>query len=221
MFSGGKDMKPETMRSFQIGATYHRQNSPLSAEISFYRNRLEDLVTLVVGGEYLFRNSAQVTQAGFEGAAQYTSDSFFANTNFTWQKFIESEGYTVHEDNPFGVPQFMGNVTVAASPWHGKGKGFFTGGKVWLRGTLNAQSATYYQMTDILLSTSAKKAIGQIEKVNPQCIIGLGLGYEWKHLDIDIIAQNITNNDFKVGSLLADGVPRKGRQILGKMTIKF
>lgn len=221
MFSGSADMRPEIMRSFQIGATYHRQNSPLSAEISFYRNRLEDLVTLIVGGDYLFRNSAQVTQAGIEGAAQYTTDKFFANANFTWQKFIESEGYTVHEDNPFGVPKLMGNVTVAGSPYHGRGKGFLTGGKIWLRGTLSAQSTTYCQKADILLSSSAKKAIGTIEEVKPQCILGLGIGYEWQYLDIDITAQNITNNDFKVGSLLADGVPRKGRQILGKLTFKF
>ena len=42
-----------------------------------------------------------------------------------------------------------------------------------------------------------------------------------EYLDIDITAHNITNNDYKIGSLLADGVPRKGRQILGKLTVKF
>ena len=71
-------MRPETMHSFQIGATYHRQGKPLSAELSFYRNKLEDLVNIELGGEYLFRNSAMVTQAGIEGAVQYNTDNFFA-----------------------------------------------------------------------------------------------------------------------------------------------
>ena len=221
MFSGGANMRPETMRSLQIGATYHRQGSPLSAELSLYRNKLEDLVNIELGGEYLFRNSAKVTQAGIEGAAQYSTENLFANVNFTWQKFIESEGYNVYKDNPFGVPRLMGNITIAASPYHGNGKGFFSGGKVWLRSTINAQTTTYYQKADIILSFAMKQTVGCIEEVKPQCVLGLGLGYEWQYLDIDIIAQNLTNNDYKVGSLLSDGVPRKGRQILGKVTIKF
>ena len=127
----------------------------------------------------------------------------------------------MYEDNPFGVPQLMGNITVAASPYHGKGKDIISGGKLWLRGTINAQSTTYYQKADIILSSAMKKTIGSIEEVKPQCVIGLGIGYEWQYLDLDIIALNLTNNDYKVGSLLSDGVPRKGRQILGKVTIKF
>ena len=221
MFSGGANMRPETMHSYLIGATYHRQGTPLSAELSFYRNKLEDLVNIELGGDYLFRNSAMVTQAGIEGAAQYNSDNFFANVNFTWQKFIKSKGYNVHKSNPFGVPQFMGNITVAGSPYHGKGKGFITGGKVWLRSTINAQTTTYYQKADVILSYAMKQTIGSIEEVKPQAIINLGLGYEWQYLDIDITIHNITDNDYKIGSLLADGVPRKGRQILGKLTVKF
>ena len=221
LFSGGSDMRPETMRSFQIGGTYHRQGSPLSAELSLYRNKLEDLVNIELGGEYLFHNSAKVTQIGVEGAAQYNTPNLFANVNLTWQKFEDSEGYRVHNDNPYGVPQLMGNITVAASPYHGKGKDIITGGKLWLRTTINAQTTTYYQRADIILSSAMKQTVGSIEEVDPQCVISLGVGYEWQYLDIDVIAQNITNNDFKVGSLLSDGVPRKGRQILGKVTIKF
>lgn len=214
-------MRPETMHSFQIGATYHRQGTPLSAELSFYRNKLEDLVNIELGSEYLFRNSAMVTQAGIEGAVQYNTDDFFANANFTWQKFISSKGYSVHKDNPFGVPQLMGNIIVAGSPYHGTGKGFLTGGKVWLRSTISAQSTTYYQKADVILSSAMKQTIGSIEEVKPQAVINLGLGYEWQYLDIDITIHNITDNDYKIGSLLADGVPRKGRQILGKLTVKF
>ena len=221
MFSGGANMRPETMHSFQIGATYHRQGTPLSAELSFYRNKLEDLVNIELGSEYLFRNSAMVTQAGIEGAVQYNTDDFFANANFTWQKFISSKGYSVHKDNPFGVPQLMGNIIVAGSPYHGTGKGFLTGGKVWLRSTISAQSTTYYQKADVILSSAMKQTIGSIEEVKPQAVINLGLGYEWQYLDIDITIHNITDNDYKIGSLLADGVPRKGRQILGKLTVKF
>ena len=223
MFSGGTNMRPEIMRSLQIGGTYHRQGSPLSAELSIYRNRLEDLVTINIGGDYLFQNSAQVTQVGAEGAIQYNSENLFANANLTWQKFTESEGYAVYKDNPFGVPQFMGNITIAFSPCllPSPFKGAGGSAKLWLRTTINAQTCTYYQKADVILSSAMKQVVGCVEEVKPQCVLGLGLGYEWKHLDMDITAQNITNNDYKVGSLLSDGVPRKGRQILGKLTFKF
>ena len=225
MFSGGTSMRPETMRSFQFGGTYHRQGSPLSAELSFYRNKLEDLVTINIGGDYLFQNSGKVTQAGIEGTAQYSSDRLFANVNFTWQQITESSNYNVYRDNPFGVPQLMGNITLALSPCHLpsptlRGK-WGSEAKLWIRGTLSAQTTTYYQKADIILSSAARQVVGDIEEIRPQGIISLSLGYEWKHLDIDITAQNLTNNDYKVGSLLSDGVPRKGRQILGKFTFKF
>ena len=221
MFSGGTNMNPEIMHSFQICGTYHNQGTPISAEISFYRNKLEDLVTIGLGGDHLFQNSAKVTQAGLEGAVQYTTDNLFFNANLTWQQFIKSEGYTVYKNNPYGVPQLMGNLIVAGSPYHGKGKGFFDGGKIWLRSTISAQSTTYYQKADIIQSSITQQTVSSIEEVKPQSIISLGIGYEWKYLDIDITAHNITNNDYKIGSLLADGVPRKGRQILGKLTVKF
>ena len=99
--------------------------------------------------------------------------------------------------------------------------GFFNGGKIWLRSTINAQTTTYYQKADVILSFGMKQTVGCIEEVKPQGIISLGIGYEWQYLDIDITAHNITDNDYKIGSLLADGVPRKGRQILGKLTVKF
>ena len=117
----------------------------------------------------------------------------------------------------------MGNITIAFSPCllPSPFKGAGGSAKLWLRTTINAQTCTYYQKADVILSSAMKQVVGCVEEVKPQCVLGLGLGYEWKHLDIDITAQNITNNDYKVGSLLSDGVPRKGRQILGKLTFKF
>ena len=90
-----------------------------------------------------------------------------------------------------------------------------------MRSTISAQSTTYYQKADIIQSSITQQTVSSIEEVKPQSIISLGIGYEWKYLDIDITLHNIGDNDYKIGSLLADGVPRKGRQILGKLTVKF
>lgn len=244
MFSGGKDMSPETMRSLQIGATYHRPGTGLTAELSAYYNKLNDLVTINLGAEYLFQNAGMVKQTGVEGMVQYSAGNLFLNANMTWQQLTNSEGCAVYDNNPLGVPHLMGNVTLAYAPYHhnathsadgkgasadsrtassanGKGGGFFSSGTLWLRTTLNAQSTTYYQTTDIILSSALQQNVNQINKVNPQFVLGVSVGYEWKHLDLDLMLQNITDNQFKVGSILFDGVPRKGRQFLAKATVKF
>lgn len=243
MFSGGKYMEPETMRSLQIGATYHRPGTGLTAEVSAYYNSLYDLVTINLGAEYLFQNAGKVKQTGVEGMVQYSSNNLFFNANMTWQRLTMSERYSVYDNNPLGVPQLLGNMTLAYSPYHSRSTsangrngladartdssvdssagGFFSNGKLWLRGTLNAQSTTYYQTTDIILSSALQQNINQINKVNPQLVLSLSVGYEWKHLDLDLMLQNITNNEYKVGSILFDGVPRKGRQFVAKATVKF
>lgn len=221
MFSGGENMSPETMKSYQAGITYRRPNAPFVAELSCYFNKLSDLVTINLGGDYLFQNAGNMKQVGVEASAQYTSENFFLNANATWQKVVESGGFTVYNHNPLGVPQLMGNLTVAGSPLRSKGQGFLDGGKLWLRATLNAQSKTYYQLVDLIFSSALHNVVGEMQEVKPQAVLSLGIGYEWKYLDLDLTLHNITNNQFKVGSLLSDGVPRKGRQVLGKVTVKF
>lgn len=57
--------------------------------------------------------------------------------------------------------------------------------------------------------------------IKPQITLCLGVGYETKWLNIDLSLKNITDNQYKIGSVLTDGIPRAGRQLLGKMTFKF
>jgi outer membrane receptor protein involved in Fe transport len=58
-------------------------------------------------------------------------------------------------------------------------------------------------------------------RVAPQFVMGLGVDYEWKYLDLNLSLKNVFNNKYSIGSMLADGNPRPGRSFVAKLTVKF
>lgn len=237
LFSGGKDLQPEIMNAFQLGAVYHRPGSRFSAEMSGFYNILKDIVMLdfIMSGDYAFANAAKMRQLGVDGSVRYVSPRFFFNANATWQRVckeeyftqnaegetVSSDNYIVFGGNTLGTPELISNITAAYCPYTGEGKGFFKGGTLWLRGTVSAQTKTYYKDIDMQSTFHGYMEYSLLHEVRPQCTIGLGLSYEWKHLDLDVSVKNITDNQYCIGSMLTCGVPRPGRQFVAKATVKF
>ena len=236
-FSGGNELRPEIMNAFQFGATYHKPNSRFTAEMSGFYNIMKDIVMLdfIMSEGNAFVNAAKMHQLGVDGSVQYVSPRFFFNANATWQRVCKdeytivdmegrvtsSQNYMLHEGNTLGTPELITNITAAYSPYKGTGTGFLSGGTLWLRGTLSAQTKTYYKDIDMMATYCMLEDVSQLYEVKPQCTIGLGLSYEWKHLDLDVSVRNITNNQYCIGSMLTAGVPRPGREIMAKATVKF
>lgn len=246
---GGYDLQPETMKSFQAGLTYHNPKSHLTAECSAYYNLIANLLTMDYTSAGTFKSSERMRQLCAEVAMQYKSSRLMLNSNATWQRVVKSrKGCNIYNGNRLGVPELMGNVAVAWTPYIGQGSGFFSGGKLWLNANISAQSKTYYQMVDFLLpraksilfnllyemATSESKAeqivtnaesitseYNSYFEVKPQVVLGIGATYEWKWFDINITLKNITNNEYLVGSNMSAAVPHAGRQLLGKITVKF
>lgn len=230
MFSGGPDMKPEMMDAFQVGATYHKAHSPFSAEVSMFYNVLSDLAVLNASMRakpgtdsepYIFVNAGKVKEIGVEGSVNYQTSRLLMNGNATWQRIMSSEDYSVHEGNTYGTPEFVAKGLVAYAPYEGKGNGLLNGGKLWLRGSADFQTKTYYQTLDLFSSFANEEFINVFTEVKPQVKCNIGVGYEWKHLDIDLSVKNVFNTQYKIGSMLIDGIPHPGRQFLGRVTVKF
>lgn len=237
MFSGGNELRPEIMNAYQFGATYHKPGSRFTAEMSGFYNIMKDIVMFdfIMSAGNAFVNAAKMHQVGVDGSAQYVSPRFFLSANATWQRvckdeyyIVDTEGketstqnYMLHESNTLGTPELITNVTAAYSPYKGSGKGFFNGGTLWLRGTLSAQTKTYYKEIDMMATYCLLTDVSQLNEVKPQCTLGVGLSYEWKHLDLDLSVKNITNRQYCIGSMLTAGVPRAGRQIMVKATVKL
>ena len=229
IFSGGEDMQPETMHGINLGTEYHKGS--LRAELGTFYNLLNDLVVLNTaiaqsftssdGEPYIFNNAGKVHIFGVEGAAQLYRRNFFANVNATWQRVVKHENYIVHKSQTFSTPAFHTNLIVAGAPYRGRGNGFLKGGTLWVRGTGQFQTATYYRTVDLLRTVIMGDYASVFNRVAPQFVMGLGVDYEWKYLDLNLSLKNVFNNKYSIGSMLADGNPRPGRSFVAKLTVKF
>ena len=224
IFGGGSDMKPETMRSFNFGASYHNPRKHLNAEISAFYNILKDLAVLNASmrndrdhDDYIFINAGKVRILGVDASAQYNHNNLFVNLNATWQRILTSDNYIDYNSQTFSTPEFHTNMTVAGCVWHSPSRKH----QLWARSTVQFSTATYYQSLDLIRTFIQSKFVSEFYRVKPQCNIGLGLSYTSNVFEVDLSLRNLLNNKYKIGSMLTDGVPHAGRQFIGKVTFKF
>ncbi len=234
------ELDPEKMHSIQLSVAYNRPKSPFKAEAVVFYNMINSYIAfspskmMDVQSQLLasfFSNVGIMRTIGCEFAATYQKPRFYATANVTAQSInASSDNDIVHNHTTVSTPHCFGNVIVAGAPYVGKGNGFFKGGKLWLRATVSGQSRTWYSTKDWIsmafnIDTDGKplKGFDNIEwnSVKPHFTLGIGAGYETKWLNIDLSLKNITDNQYNVGSVLTDGIPRAGRQLLGKLTFKF
>lgn len=224
IFGGGSEMKPETMRSLNIGASYHNPRKHLNAEISAFYNILKDLSVLNASmrndkehEDYMFINAGKVRLLGVDASAQYNHNNLFVNLNATWQRILTSDNYIDYDSQTFSTPEFHANMTVSGCFWHSPNRNH----QLWARSTVQFSTATYYQSLDLIRTFIHSKFVSEMYRVKPQCNIGLGLSYTSKIFEVDLSLRNLLNNKYKIGSMLIDGVPHAGRQFIGKVTFKF
>lgn len=224
IFGGGSDMKPETMRSFNIGASYHNPHKHLNAEAGVFYNILKDLMVLNPSmrnteerENYMFINAGKVRILGVEAATQYNHNNLFVNLNATWQRIMTSDNYIDYKSQTYSTPEFHANLTAAGCFWHTRDRAH----QLWARGTLQFQTATYYQSMDLIRTYLLSTFISEFHRVKPQCNVALGLNYINSFCDVSLTVKNIFNNRYDVGSMLIEGIPHAGRQFLAKITFKF
>ncbi len=236
MLNGG-DLDAEKMHSINLSLAYNKKSSPFKAEMNAFYNMMTSRIIFAPSfdkeNDYAaksncFVNAGDIRTFGAEISTTYSKPRLYTTGHVTYLRSFSSDNNTFINGATYSTPHCFGNIVFAGAPYEGKGKGFFQGGKLWLRATVSAQSKTWYQTIDWL-----SKSIEDIEEeadysyiiedmtVNPQITLGCGLGYETKWLNIDLSLKNITNNQYCIGSVFSDGIPRAGRQFLCKLTFKF
>lgn len=224
IFGGGNEMKPETMSSFNLGASYQNTNKHFVADAGVFYNILNDLVVLnpsmrnnVDHEDYMFINAGMVRIIGVETSAQYNHSDLYLNFNATWQRIMTSDNYITYKSQTYSTPAFHANMIASGCFWHTKNRNH----QLWARGTVQFQTATYYQSLDLIATYVASHFVSEFYHVKPQCNVSLGLNYINSFCDVSLTVKNIFNNEYHVGSMLIDGIPHAGRQFLAKFTYKF
>ena len=218
IFSGGSELEPEKMNSFQLSAGQNFKRLGLTAELNAFYNDVRNMIyfniaganTLTaIGNESTFLNAEKITQGGLEATLQYHRDHFFANLNGTWQRSFEVVDFPAIDGQLCNIPNFIVNATASKEfPLRREHSSLL------VRANVHAQSGTENLQNDILSKV-----------VTPYFVLSdyqkayavLGAGVQWnagEHLSLALDGSNLLNQSYRVGGILKDGVPGKSRTLM-------
>ena len=148
-FTGGQNMKSQTMDAFSLSGAWDRKDLGLRLELNaFYNMSLHQVVfspteTFANGGSP-FYNSDHVDVGGLEFVGEWKRTDrsgalgTYINLNATYQHAFRLEHYGSTDGMRIGnIPEFMFNLTSGVRVVNAK-----RGGELWLRGNLHFETAT-------------------------------------------------------------------------------
>lgn len=148
-FTGGQNMKSQTMDAFSLSGAWDRKDIGLRLELNaFYNMSLHQVVfspteTFANGG-CPFYNSDHVDVGGLEFVGEWKRTDrsgalgTYINLNATYQHAFRLEHYGSTDGMRIGnIPEFMFNLTSGVRVVNAK-----RGGELWLRGNLHFETAT-------------------------------------------------------------------------------
>ena len=222
IFSGGSELNPEKMDSYQLGMSFNWQPLHLKYDLNLFYNQVKDLVYYNTGTDAdtsdgnTFTNAGNIDMGGVENSLQYTTASTLANLNFTFQYPFKVKNFSSTEHTVSNVPKFLLNLTAAQKCYERKRLG-----KLWARAHMHFQSSVQCLNNDIL----KKMVLGTQLVTDRQSEYAVfGAGIEWQApfgLDVSIDTYNLFNTHYMVGGQLQEAVPAQGRTFMAKLGYKF
>lgn len=216
LFSGGTELNPEIMDSYQICGILNWKDIGLKFESNIFYNDVKDMVYFAgASNGKTFTNAGSIRMGGIENVVQWTSDRALVNVNATYQYPFKVESIAASEHSVLNVPRFLGNMTakyaLTTSP---------KGGSLSVRANMHAQSAFDCQTNDLLKVLM----VGKSEPYKEDGYVTFGAGLEWKWnkgITIDFDVYNITDTQYEIGGQLLRGVPGSGRSVMARLAYDF
>jgi len=213
IFSGGENLEPEQMDSFQLGSIFNFKSAKLRYELNFFYNNVKDIVfydpsSSTTGGATLV-NAGVLKMGGVENVLQYTTDRFFANLNCTYQYPFAIDNYSSEGNMLSNVPRFLYNTTLQYAVYSGK-----KGAKIWVRANTHAQSG-FNCLTNNLIEKMTDP--GKLTYYWQKSYAVINAGLEWQSnfgLDLAFDVNNIGNTKYDVGGQLESGIPGLARNFM-------
>lgn len=223
LFSGGTNLNPEIMDSYQLDAIINWRDLGLRYEFNTFYNVVKDMVyfnTSIAGSTTettptTFTNAGRIAMGGIENVLQYTSDRIVANLNATFQYPFDIKQYSSSGHNVLNVPRFMGNAVAQYAVLAPQ-----SGDRLWIRANMHAQSSFDCQTNDLTMIFVG----GQSEsyKQDGYVLLGAGAEYKWnKGISVSFDVYNLTNKYYEIGGQLLKGVPGLGRSFMARIAYDF
>lgn len=218
LFSGGGDLKPEKMDSFQLDVKFNWKGPGLSYDVNLFHNNVSDLVYygMSESGTSAFVNAGKMSVGGIENVFQYHTERNLVNLNCTYQHPFAVENFATVGNNIANVPNFLLNLTAQRALVVGK-----RGGKLWARANAHFQSGFNCLENDLLKKISDPTGIYSYWQ-KEYVVVGAGLEWEgFRGLQISVDLYNLTNTAYEIGGQLLRGVPGLGRSCMVRVGYNF
>ena len=216
LFSGGTELNPEIMDSYQISGIMSWKDIGLKYEANIFYNNVKDMVYFSgsTSGK-TFTNAGRIRMGGIENVIQWTTDRALVNLNATYQYPFGVESIAASDHSVLNVPRFLGNITgqyAVLAPSNGD--------RLWVRANMHTQSAFDCQTMDLIKLL----IIGKSDPYEVGGYFTFGAGVEWKWhkgISVGFDAYNITDKEYEIGGQLLRGVPGLGRSFMARVAFDF
>jgi len=217
LFSGGSELNPEKMNSFQIGTILNWKNKGIKYEINCYYNKVKDLVYYNPTGQggKTFANSGNIDMGGVETVFHYNREKILLNVNSTYQYPFKVENFSSEDHRVSNVPRYLFNATIQYRLAH-----FKKGKDLWLRAQSHAQDAINCLTNDLVKSIQGQGGTTYVQKG----FATFGAGIEWgskEGISLSLDMNNLTNTQYEIGGQLLKGVPGMSRGFMFRATYKL
>lgn len=216
LLSGGENLDPEKMQSYQVGAILNWKELGLRYEANLFYNRVEGMIGYNTSAETVFYNAGNIKMGGVENVVQFSRGKTFANLNFTYQYPFKVEEFLSTEHNISNVPKFLLNLTASQGVWENE-----TVGRFDIRGNIHFQSAMECLENDLV-----KKMLepDKLFTTHEDAYLLFNAGAEWTStfgLSIGIDINNIFDTAYRYGGQLRSAYPGQGRNMMCSISYKF
>ncbi len=207
-----KDLDPEVMDAFQLGATFNWKPKHLKYDMNLFYNNVKNLVFYNIE----FDNSGRISMGGIENTLQYNNQKTLLNLTLTYQHPFEVEKfYSTGSHKICNIPEWLFNV-VASQKIIDK-KHF---GSMWIRANMHVQSKQESIKNN--LKAMLKSTPNEIYSQSAYAIFGTGCEWESpKGLGVSLDISNLFDTYYEEGSLQESGIPGLGFRLMGRVSYKF
>lgn len=199
---GDDSLSPEYLHSWQLSFYSDGKLIPRTKlELNGFINNAEQFI---IQGELGNTNAGSLTNAGVEVSAGYTSSRFMVDGNFTWQRVLRSQNFSIINHSVYNVPDFQANLSAAYEVLKG------------LRLNAHAHFISKQHSQYALPGTDPLDIA-----IPARVLFDLGVSYHIWKVELGVNVYNVANTSYLQGGSSVAPMQQAGRWLMGHVIIKL
>ena len=199
---GDDDLSPEYLNSWQLTFYSDGKLVPgLKAELSGFVNKADQFI---IQSEVGNANAGSLTNAGVELALGYTGARFRVDGNFTWQRVLNSQNFTVFNHSVYNIPDVQANLSASYE--------ILSGLKLQAHANFVSSQKSQYAMP----------GMDPLDiDIPARVIVDAGISYAVWKLEFGLNAYNVANTNYQQGGSSVAPMRQAGLWLLGHIRLKI